>query len=107
MPSALDDFAALVAATEVMRHLASSLKEEPARLLGYICREYEKTGEPVPDHRLNPIGYISEVSLRALVLAELVHQQGGDSSSLYCYEPTPEGMKQHEALKASGFYDGR
>jgi hypothetical protein len=103
----LDDFAALIEATEVMQQLARSLKEEPARLLGYICREYEKTGEPVPDHHLNLVGYLSEVSLRALILAGLVHQQVGGWSSLYRYEPTPEGTKQHEALKAIGFYRGR
>jgi len=101
---ALDDFAALLGTTEVMKQLVRSLKEEPAHLLGDICREYEKTGQPVLDHHLNLVGYLGEASLKALISAELIRQQLGSRLSLYCYEPTSKGMEQYEALKASGFY---
>lgn len=96
---ALDDFFALLEATEVIQQVIKSLKEEPARLLGDICREYERTGRPVPDHHLNLVGYLGEASLKALISAELVHQQPGNRFALYCYEPTAKGMEQYEGLK--------
>jgi len=101
---ALDDFFALLEATEVMQQVVRSLKEEPAHLLGDICREYDRTGRPVPDHHLNLVGYLGEASLKALISAELVHQQPGDSLALYYYEPTAKGMEQYEGLKSGGFY---
>jgi len=100
---AFDDFVALIEVTEVMQQMTRSLREEPARLLCDICREYEATGQPVPDHHVNLVGYLGETLLKALISAGLVRQQPGSWVSLYCYEPTPEGMKQCEALKASGF----
>jgi hypothetical protein len=105
--SVLDDFFALLETTEVMQQVIRSLKEEPAHLLGDICREYERTGQPVPDHHLNLVGYPSEASLKALISAELVHQQPGSRMALYCYEPTVKGMTQYEGLKARGFYQKR
>jgi len=105
--SAIDDFAALLGATEVMQQIHKSLKEEPAHLLGNICREHEKTGQPVPDHHVHLVGYMSETALRALLAAGLIKQQPGGRLSLYCYEPTPEGLKQYEKLKAEGFYKGK
>ena len=102
--SAIDDFAALLEATEVMQQVRKSLKEEPAHLLGDICREYQKTGQPVPDHRLHFVGYMGEAALKALLSAELIRRQPGGRLSLYCYEPTSKGIEQHERLKADGFY---
>lgn len=60
--SALDDFTTLIQETETIKQMIRSLKEEPAYLLGSICRQYEKTGRPVPDHQLNITGYLGEVS---------------------------------------------
>ncbi len=102
--SAIDDFTALLGATEVMTQVLKSLKEEPAHLLGDICREYQRTGQPVPDHHLRFTGYLGETSLKALIAAGLIKQQSGDRLSIYCYEPTPQGLKQYEGLKADGFY---
>ncbi len=101
---ALDNFFALLEATEVMHQVVRSLKEEPARLLGDICREYERTGQSVSDHHLNLVGYLGEASLKALISAELVYQQPGNRFALYCYEPTAKGMEQYEGLKGGGFY---
>ena len=101
---ALDEFFALLETTEVMQQVIRSLKEEPAHRLGDICREYDRTGRPVPDHHLNLVGYFGEASLKALISAELVHQQPGNRLALYCYEPTAMGTKQYEALKTGGFY---
>ena len=102
--SAIDDFAALLETTEVMKQVLKSLKEEPAHLLGSICREYQGTGQPVPDHRLQFVGYMGEAALKALLSVGLIRRQSGGRLSLYCYEPTPEGLEQYERLKAEGFY---
>ena len=102
--STIDDFAALLEATEVMKQVIKSLKEEPAHLLGDICREYQKTGQPVPDHRLHFVGYMGEATLKALLSAGLIRRQSGGRLSLYSYEPTPEGLEQYEKLKADGLY---
>ena len=55
-----------------MQALLESLDEEPAKLLGTICREYEATNRTVPDHHLHLAGYFGEAMLRALVSANLV-----------------------------------
>jgi len=100
---AIDDFATLVENTEVIKQVVKSLKEDPAHLLGDICLEYQRTAQPVPDHRLHLIGYLGEAALKALLSARLIQRQPG-KLSLYCYEPTPEGLEQYEKLKADGFY---
>lgn len=102
--STLDDFAALLEATEVMQQVLKILKEEPAQLLGDICRQYQRTEQPVPDHRLNFFGYLGETTLKALLSAGLIKRQSGGKISLYSYEPTPEGLEQYEKLKADSFY---
>ena len=105
--SAIDDFLASLEATEVMKQVLKSLREEPAHLLGDICREYEKTGQPVPDHRLQFFGYLGEVTPKILISAGLVRRLTGDRLSIYTYEPTPEGLEQYEKLKADGFFKSR
>jgi hypothetical protein len=102
--SAIDDFTALMEKTEVMQQVLKSLKEEPAQLLGDVCREYQKTGQPVADHRLRFVGYMGEAALKALLSAGLIKRQSGGRLSLYCFEPTPEGLKQFEKLEADDFY---
>ena len=101
---AIDDFAALLETTEVMKQVLKSLKEAPAHLLGDICREHQRTGQLVPDHHLHFVGYMGEATVKALLSAGLIRQQPGGRLSLYSYEPTPEGLKQYERLKADGFY---
>lgn len=105
--SALDDFAACLETTEVIRQLVKSLKEEPARLLGEINREYENSGESVPDHRLLPGSFLGDDSFKALEAAGLIIREAGQQS-VYCYRPTAAGREYYQKLKASGFYrDGR
>ena len=101
---AIDDFAALLETTEVMKQVLKSLKEEPAHLLGDICREYQQSGELVPDHRLQFFGYLGEASLEALLSVGLIRRYPGGRLSLHSYEPTAEGLEQYERLKADGFY---
>ncbi|MGD2065329.1 MAG: hypothetical protein PVI95_02650 [Dehalococcoidia bacterium] len=101
--SAIDDFARLIEATNVGKQILNSLKEEPARLLSRICREYNKTGTPVPDHNVGLYGFMGEAAIAALVSAGLIRKQPGGRTSLYCYEPTAEGISQYEKLKADAF----
>ena len=101
---AIDSFTALVENTDVMKQVIKSLREEPAHLLSDICLEYQRTGQPVPDHRLHFVGYLGEAALRSLLSAGLIRQQPGRKLSLYCYEPAPEGLEQYERLKTEGFY---
>ncbi len=105
--SAIDDFAALLETTEVVKQLFKSLKEEPAHRLGDICRECQRTGQSIPDHRLHSTGYMGETTLKALLSAGLIKRQPGGRLSLYSYEPTAEGLKQYKRLEADGFYEKR
>lgn len=102
--SAIDDFIVLLEATEVMKQVIRSLREEPAHLLRDVCEEYQETGRPVPDHHLQFVGYLGEAAIKALIALGLVQQKPGERVSLYAYEPTEAGLKQYEQLKADGFY---
>lgn len=95
-----EDFIAVVNKTETMQALLKSLEEEPARLLGSICKEYESTGKPVPDHHLNLSGYFGEAILRALVSADLITKNPGDRFALYSYEPTKAGTNYYKGILA-------
>lgn len=83
-----------------MQALLESLDEEPAKLLGAICREYETTNRTVPDHHLHLAGYFGEAMLRALVSANLVTKEPGDRFSLYGYKPTEAGLKYYKGMVA-------
>lgn len=102
--SAVEEFCALLETTEVMKEMIRSLREEPANLLGDIFRQYEETGHPVPDHRLQLAGYMSQAAIKVLLSAGLIGRLPGGTLSLYSYVPTDEGLKQHENLKTDGFY---
>jgi len=102
--SAIDDLALLLETTEVMKQVLKSLKEEPAHLLGDICRDYQRTEEPMSDHRLQFTGYLGEAAVKALLSAGLIKRQSGGMLSLYSYEPTSEGLDQYERLEGDGFY---
>ena len=100
---AVGDFCALIEATDVMKQVIKSLKEGPAHLLAVICRDYETAHEPVPDHRVHAFGYMGEAALKALISAGMVKRQPGGGLALYTYEPTAEGLAQHEKLEADSF----
>ena len=99
---ALDDFSALLARTGIVRQMLESLTREPAHIFGHICREYERSGQCVPDHRLLLGGFLGEDALKALVEAGLVTREAGQFS-VYCYTPTAAGREQYQKLKAGGF----
>ncbi len=102
--TAIDEFAMELQTTEVIKRVLKSLREEPARLLGDICREYRETGQPVPDHHLDLFGYLGEASTKALISLGLIAKQEGGRMSLYSFTPTRAGLEQYEKLKADGFY---
>ncbi len=92
-----EDFAAVIKKTEIMQALLESLEEEPAKLLGSICREYEATGKAVPDHHLHLTGYFSEAMLRTLLSANLVTREA-ERFSLYGYKPTEIGLEYYKGM---------
>lgn len=101
--SAIDEFFALLETTEIVKYMMRSLREEPAQLLSDICRGFESTGRPVPDHQLHIGGYMGEAAIKALVSAGLVQREPGGIVSTYSYRPTEVGRKHWERLKAEGF----
>ena len=95
---AFEDFIAVIKKTETIQSLLKSLEEEPARLLASICKEYESTGKPVPDHHLYLTGYFGEAILRALVSASLITKEPEDRFSLYSYKPTETGTNYYRSM---------
>ena len=102
--TAIDEFGDQLETTEAIKQVLKSLREEPARLLGDICREYQATGQPVPDHHLDIFGYLGEASTKALISLGLIAKQEGGRTALYAFAPTSAGLEQYEKLKADGFY---
>ncbi len=94
-----EDFVIEIKKTKTMQALFQSLEEEPAKLLGAICRKYETTGKAVPDHHLLLTGYFGEAMLRALVSANLVTKELGEFS-LYMYKPTETGLNYYKGMLA-------
>lgn len=97
-----DEFLSVLGKTAIMQQVEKSLREEPVHILEAICRENEKTSQPVPDYRLHLSGYVGEVSLKALLEAGLIKQQSGGRVSLYTYSPTEAGLRQYQRFKESG-----
>ncbi len=100
--SAKDELIGLVKSTEAMRQVFRDLEKEPLRLFSLIYAEFEKTGRPVPDHRLPLFSYYAEMSLRALSAADLVKTTDESRYSLYEYEPTMKGRELGKRLAAEG-----
>jgi hypothetical protein len=105
--TAIDDFAVLLETTPPMQSLLRSLKEEPAQLLGDICREYLRSQQPVPDHHLQMVGYLGETAALILMAAGLVKRDQGGSYSIWVYQPTDDGVNQYEKLRTGGFYKNK
>lgn len=95
-----EDFVIEIKKTKTMQALFQSLEEEPAKLLGAICRKYETTGKAVPDHHLQLTGYFGEAMLRILMAANLVTKEFGDRFSLYMYKPTEMGLNYYKGMLA-------
>lgn len=100
--SAREELVGLVRSTEAMKQVFRDLDDEPVRLFCQIYTEHEKTGKPVPDHRLPLFSYFAEASLRALVTAGLVKSTDDSRYSLYEYEPTAKGIDFGRRLVKEG-----
>lgn len=103
--NAYQDFVTMIGKTDAMQQFRKTMDEEPAKLLGKICKEYEKTNTPVPDHHIHLPSYIGDVAIKALISAKLLTLSDGGRISLYQYEPTEEGLTYYRALKLAGFYN--
>lgn len=97
--SARNKFLNRIKKTEPVDYLLRSLDQESVRLLGNICRAYEKTGKAVPDHQIHPSGYIGEIAIKALVSARLLKMLPGQRQALFLYEPTEEGIMVFRELE--------
>ncbi|MBI4329949.1 MAG: hypothetical protein HY673_01550 [Chloroflexi bacterium] len=102
--NAYRDFVNEIKKTGVMDYLLKSIEQEPVRLFGIICQNFEKTGKAVPDHLLHPSGYVGEVALKALTSAGLIKYLPGDRLALFRYQPTEEGVKVYKKLAKEGLY---
>jgi hypothetical protein len=89
--------------TDVMQQVLAALEKEPVTLLYAICKEYEASNEPVPDHRLPISGYLKEVALRTLLSGKLLERQPGGRLSVYSYRPTSDGMECYRRLVNEGW----
>lgn len=95
---AYENLVAKLKKTGEMQQVLANLEREPVSLLYAVCKEYETTKEPIPDHHLLVSGYLKEVSLRTLLSAGLLERQPGSRLSLYTYRPTAAGMKYYRNL---------
>jgi len=89
--------------TDVMQQVLAALDKEPVTLLYAICKEYEASNEPVPDHHLPFSGYLKEVALRTLLSGGLLERQPGGRLSVYSYRPTSDGMECYRRLVREGW----
>ena len=87
-----EEFNNTVNETEAMKSLYRMLAEEPLKIFRVICREYEATEKPVPDHHINFTDYFTATILRALVSSKMLIRETGDKLSLYSYIPTEQGI---------------
>lgn len=97
-----DEFLSVLRSTTIMQQVEKGLREEPVHILEVICKENEKSGQPMPDYRLHLSGYIGEVSLKALLEAGLIKQESGGRVSIYIYSPTEAGLKYYHSFKEGG-----
>ncbi|MCD6230861.1 MAG: hypothetical protein J7J88_03220 [Dehalococcoidia bacterium] len=95
--SVFENFAEVINGTEEMQSLLHNLEEEPATLLASICREFEATGQEVPDHHFNLAGYFAEAAIKMLLSAGMVSMKPG-KFSLYEYKPTEAGLRYYHGM---------
>lgn len=100
---AYEDLIERLRQTDVMHDVLAALEKEPVALLYAICKEYEASNEPVPDHHLAISGYLKEVALRTLLSGGLLERQPGGRLSLYCYRPTSDGIECYRGLVSEGW----
>jgi hypothetical protein len=90
----------LLQKTGPIRELLTSIRREPVRLLTRINEEYERTGQPVPDHRLGAGHYLSGVLLRALQEAGLVEEASPGRRFVRAYLPTQRGQEYARRIRS-------
>lgn len=100
---AYEDLIERLRQTDVMQQVLAALEKEPVTLLYTICKEYEASNEPVPDHHLPVSGYLKEVAVRTLLSGGLLERQPGGRLSVYSYRPTSEGMECYRRLVGDGW----
>ena len=99
-----EEFASQIMGTDVIREVMHSISTEAAQALREICRGHERTGQPVEDHFLPSGGYMGEMIVRALVLAELITEEPGDRRAVRAYAPTKKGAEFYKKLQEEGSF---
>ncbi len=97
---AFDDFSKSVRGTPVVSRMLKSTMIEAAQALRDICREFEKSGQPLGDHHLPAGGYMGEMVVKALVESELIEEVASERGALHQYQPTDAGRKVYDGLKS-------
>lgn len=92
------DIYELLERTGPIRELLTSVREEPVTMLIRIAQEHERTGQPIPDHRLGASHYLSQISLRALQEAGLVEEVSPGRRFIRAYQPTELGRSYAQRL---------
>ena len=100
---AYEDLIERLRQTDVMQQVLAALEKEPVALLYAICKEYEASNNPVPDHHLPIVGYLKEVALRTLLSGGLLERQPGGRLSVYSYTPTSDGIECYRRLENEGW----
>jgi hypothetical protein len=102
-----DDFSDSVGATQVVSRMMKSTMIEAAQTLRDICKEFEKSGQPLGDHHLPASGYMGEMVVKALVESELIEETEAERGALHHYQPTDRGREVYEGLKTEDAFSLR
>lgn len=101
---AYEDLAEALRHTDAMQDALAALEREPVELLYAICREYEATSQPVPDHHLHISGYFKDLVLRVLLSGGLLERHPGSRLSIYSYKPTSAAMEYYRRLAKESWH---
>ncbi len=99
--NALDEARQTIAQLGPIRELAEELYSFPLTLLRQVCQEYDRRGEPVPDHLLSLPPYIGETALRALIEGGLLERFEDQRYAIHAYRPTEAGKAMVRRLDVS------
>lgn len=100
--STVQDLRDLLARTTPIHELMEAARQHPVELFLRIAGEYERTGQPVADHQLGLIHYVSDVALRALAEAGLIQQQAQGRHFIRAFVPTPKGQEYFHRIQSEG-----
>lgn len=93
-----EEFDTALHGTKIVQRVRRSLTIEATQALQQICREFERTGKPLPDHHLSSGGYMGEMIVKALIEAGLIEETEAERRAVRQYGPTERGRAFYRAL---------